>query len=202
MLLWTPGPGFKVSPVLALINVVVFLVLCVINLSFTHFSNQSLLLLGANFHPLVDQGQWWRLLSSVFLHLSVAHLLFNCISLLFLGRLLEPILGHVKFLIAYIATGLAAGFASYWLNDNVISAGASGAIFGLFGIFIVLLLSNLFEPRVRNYWLKSVGGILALNLVLGLVLPIDNAAHIGGLISGVVAGLVLMPFIYKSIRRT
>jgi rhomboid protease GluP len=197
MLLWTPGPGFKVSPTLALINLIIFLILCVVNLSFSQFSSQSLLLLGANFHPLVEQGQWWRLLSSVFLHLSIAHLVFNCISLLFLGRLLEPILGYGKFLLVYLTTGILAGLASFWFNDHVISAGASGAIFGLFGIFITLLLSNIFPPRLRNYWLKSIGGILVLNLAMGLFLPIDNAAHIGGLISGILAGFFILPTIKK-----
>lgn len=200
MLLWTPGPGFKISPGIAMINLIVFLALCIVNLSFTEFSGRSLLYFGANFHPLVIEGQWWRFVTSLFLHLGPMHLLFNSISLLYLGRLLEPLLGHMVFTVAYLVTGILASFSSFWFNDNVISAGASGAIFGLFGIFIALLLSNLIAKRVRDEWLKSIGGILVLNLMLGLVLPVDNAAHIGGLLSGIGIGFALIPYIRKRVR--
>lgn len=200
MNLLMPAPGYKVSPALVLINIVVFLALAIMNLSLTDYSVQSLYWLGANFSPWVDQGQWWRLLSSLFLHFGLMHLLFNSVSLLFLGRFLEPLLGHTVFFVLFLVMGITASLTSYVFNKEVISAGASGAIFGLFGIFIVLLLSNLVEKRVRQEWLKSVGVILAINLGMGLILPVDNAAHLGGLFSGLVCGLLAMPWIKMRLK--
>ncbi len=195
MLLWTPGPGFKVTPTLVGINVLVFIALCVVNLSIFDFSGRSLLLFGANFRPLIEDGQWWRFITSMFIHLNLSHLLFNCMSLLFLGRLIEPLLGHFNFFLAYMVTGIIASFASFALNVTVISAGASGAIFGLLGIFVAILLSDLMPAPQRKEWLKSVAAILVLNLGMGLILPVDNYAHIGGLISGIVIGFILVPMV-------
>lgn len=200
MLLWTPGPNFKVSPIIFYINLFVFLGLCLANFSIVQFSTRSVLAFGANFAPLVENGEWWRFFTSLFLHLSIPHLLFNSISLLFLGRFIEPLLGSVVFLVVYLATGLCASFASFSFNDNVISAGASGAIFGLFGVFIALLLSKMVRPDLRKQLLQNVAGILALNLGMGLFLPVDNAAHIGGLVSGTVLGFALLPFIRQRLR--
>ena len=129
------------------------------------------------------------------------HLIFNSVSTLFLGRFLEPLLGHVAFIVVFLVTGLCASMASYVFNKEVYSAGASGAVFGLFGLFIVLVLSNLVRPEVRNEWLKSIGVILAINLGMGLVLPVDNAAHLGGLASGLVAGVIALPLIRARLRR-
>lgn len=201
MQLWTPGPGFKVSPVISGINILVFIVLAAWNLSLTQYSPASLYWLGANFASWVEQGQWWRFLTSMFLHFGIMHLLFNTVSLLFLGRILEPMLGHVPFALVYLITGITGSAASYLFNDAVVSAGASGAIFGLFGVFIAVLLTNIMRKEVRDEWLKSVGGILAINLGMGLFLPVDNAAHLGGLISGFILGVLMIPFIKKRLRQ-
>lgn len=201
MNLLMPAPGYKVSPLLVLVYILVFIAMAVLNLSFSEYSVESLYWLGANFSPWVDQGQWWRLGSSIFVHFGLMHLLFNSISTLFLGRFLEPLLGHSVFLVLFLAMGIGASLASYTFNKEVFSAGASGAIFGLFGIFIVLMMSNLVKPQVRTEWLKSIGVILAINLGMGLILPVDNAAHLGGLASGLVAGVIVMPLIRSRVRR-
>ncbi|MEJ2066046.1 MAG: rhomboid family intramembrane serine protease [Reinekea sp.] len=186
MNLLIPTKGYIASPVMVYINGLVFLILVAINMSFTQFSNQSIFLLGANLSNAIDQGQWWRFVSSMFLHLSVLHLLFNCAFLLFLGRFLEPMLGTGLYIVLYFATGIAGSLASYLFNKDVFSAGASGAIFGLVGIFIAILLSNIIQKQQRDELLKTFAGIIGLNLALGLVLNVDNAAHIGGLASGIV----------------
>ncbi len=201
MNLLTPTSGYKVSPALVAINVVVFIVLAVMNLSVTQFSPQSLYWLGANYSPWVDQGQWWRFITSMFLHFGVAHLLFNSVSLLFLGKIIEPLLGHINFIGLYLITGIAGSAASYVFNKGVVSAGASGAIFGLFGIFIAILLSNIMRKDIRDQWLKSIGAILAINLGMGLFLPVDNAAHIGGLVSGLILGFAFIPVIKRRLKK-
>lgn len=201
MQMWMVGPGFKVTPALMVMNLFMFLVLAISNLSLSNFSVQSGITLGANYGPMVLDGQWWRLVSSLFLHWSLMHLVFNTVSLLFLGRMIEPLIGHTTFLTVYLITGICSGLASLYFNQNVVSAGASGAIFGLFGVFVSLLMSNLVRKDVRIQWLKSIGAILAINLVMGLFLPVDNAAHIGGLASGVVIGLALLPLIKSNMMK-
>lgn len=167
----------------------------------SEFSTNSIIKLGANFEPLVNEGQWWRLLTSVFLHLSVMHLAVNCMSLLFLGRLLEPALGNILFALNYVVLGVAASYASYWFNTNVISAGGSGAVFGLLGVFIAFLFVGPVQRDARNAWLQGIGVIVGLNLLAGLFLPVDNAAHIGGLVAGLAVGFVLTPFISSRLKR-
>jgi rhomboid protease GluP len=201
MKLWTPGPGFVVSPILAAVNVIIFLVLAGMNLSFSDFSIQSIYWLGANYSPWVEAGQWWRFVSSMFLHFGIMHLLFNSVSLLYLGRILEPNIGSIPFTIIYFVTGIAGSFASFTFNKDVYSAGASGAIFGLFGVFLAVLLSNIIRKDIRDEWLKSIGAILVINLGMGLLLPVDNAAHLGGLISGVVIGFAIVPMIKRKLRK-
>jgi len=105
------------------------------------------------------------------------------------------------FTIVYLTTGICGSLASYWFNKGVLSAGASGAIFGLFGVFIALLLSNMIEAKKRAELLKSVGVILVINLGLGLILPVDNAAHIGGLLSGTIIGTLLLPLMREKRRK-
>jgi rhomboid protease GluP len=201
MKLWTAGPGFIISPILAACNIILFIILAGMNLSVTDFSYQSLYWLGANYSPWVDDGQWWRFVSSMFMHFGIMHLLFNTVSLLYLGRLLEPKIGSLPFTIIYFVTGIAGSFASYTFNKGVFSAGASGAIFGLFGLFIAILLSNIIRKDIRDQWLKSIGVIVIINLGMGLLLPVDNAAHLGGLISGIVIGFAVVPLIKRKIRR-
>ena len=201
MNLLTPTAGYKVSPALVAINTLAFLALAAMNFSFTQFSNESLYLLGANFSPSVEQGQWWRFLTSMFLHAGAAHFLFNSVSILFVGKIIEPLLGHLNFLGLYLMTGIAGSAASFVFNKDVISVGASGAIFGLFGIFIAILLSNIMHKDIRDQWLKSIGAILAINLAMGLIFPIDNSAHLGGLVSGVILGFAFIPAIKRRLRK-
>jgi rhomboid protease GluP len=193
--------GYLVTPLLLIANCLVFIALVAVSQSFSQFHPMTLLKFGANYSGLVEQGQTWRLLSSVFLHLSVTHLLFNSVSLVILGRFIEPLLGTSAFLAVYIAAGIVGSAASYLFNPGVLSAGASGAIFGLFGVFIAILLGKMIRPDVRNAWAKNIATILILNLGMGFFLPVDNAAHIGGLTTGIVLGLCLVPLMKKRLLR-
>ena len=196
-----PTRGYIASPIIVAVNVIIFLMLVAMNFSLSNFSDASLYYFGANFPHWVNHGQWWRFLTSMFVHFNLMHLLFNCASILFVGRYLEPLLGTRLFTLVYFATGICGSFASYMLNTNALSAGASGAIFGLFGVFLAILLSNLVFGSQRDEWLKTIGGIIVLNLLMGLVLPYDNAAHIGGLISGVILGFLAIPHIKRRLHR-
>lgn len=152
-----------------------------------------LLALGANYPPLVwGQGEWWRLLASVFLHIGVVHLLLNGWALLQLGSLFETWVGSFQLLAVFLVTG-AAGSAASLVWSRGLSAGASGAIFGLIGALIAFLLRrrDLLTPFGRSV-LGQLVLWAAINVFFGLSTPgIDNAAHFGGAAAGLVLGLLL-----------
>jgi rhomboid protease GluP len=154
---------------------------------------RALVALGANYPPAVlQQGQWWRLVTSMFLHGGFLHLFFNGWALVQLGGLFERWIGSGRLIFTYFATGICGSLASVLFTNNV-SVGASGAIFGLLGALIAFLL------RRRNRLAAGGKSILSqlvfwagLNLILGASMPmIDNFAHIGGLVAGFVVGLLL-----------
>jgi membrane associated rhomboid family serine protease len=162
---------------------------------FTDFQTADLLPLGANYRPLtIDAGQWWRLVTHIFLHGGIMHLLLNMAGLLFAGFLLEPALGKSRLALVYLFTGIVAGLTSLWWNATVVSVGASGAIFGLYGVFLSLLTARYFPPAFNRAYTVGVLIFVGLNLLIGMVSKgIDNAAHMGGLISGLLAGYMLYP---------
>jgi rhomboid protease GluP len=154
---------------------------------------QSLINWGANFRPVTLEGQPWRLFTSCFIHIGIFHLLMNMYALAYVGVLLEPHLGRTRFTAGYIFTGLIASTTSLWWHDLIISAGASGAIFGLYGVFLAMLTTDLIEKSARRSLLTSVLVFVGYNLLNGFKEGIDNAAHLGGLVSGLVIGFVFIP---------
>ena len=149
--------------------------------------------LFANYGPLVRQGEFWRLLTAMFLHAGLLHLMVNLFALFQLGRLFELMFGTRRFLFIYFATGLVASLASAWWNV-VPSVGASGAIFGILGAFIFSIRrSPRFRnnPIARNIAAQGVFWIIA-NLVITWTVPeIDKAGHVGGLVAGLLLGALL-----------
>ncbi len=159
-----------------------------------------LLELGANYSPLVlGKGQWWRLLTSMFLHIGIMHLLFNGFALFQLGTLYESWTGSAKFSALYFATGLAGSLASTLFHglrgSPTVSAGASGAIFGLLGALIALLLKrrDRLLPQARSL-LQQLAFWAGINILLGFTgMSLDNAAHLGGFLSGLALGFFVRP---------
>lgn len=150
---------------------------------------------GANNGAATTNGEWWRLVTSMFLHFGVLHLLFNMWALFQAGALMEKLLGRLGFAVAYFGSGIAGSLTSLiWNGDKVWSAGASGAVFGAFGMLGGYILRerhgmprNVVRPLVRStLWFAGF------NLFYGTVHPhIDNAAHIGGFLCGAVLGVVM-----------
>jgi rhomboid protease GluP len=186
-----PKPGFYATPIIIYINMAVFLLMVFAGLGFIDFEAKDLVHWGANYGPYTTKGQWWRLLTSTFLHAGFMHLILNMYGLLFVGLFLEPVLGKNRFMICYIATGLIASLTSLKMHPQVVSIGASGAIFGMYGIFLALLISKIFPPPMQKAFLTSTLIFVGYNLIIGISGGVDNAAHIGGLISGFVIGLLL-----------
>ena len=144
-------------------------------------------------------GEWWRLVTPVLVHGSLLHLLFNMYFLYLVGPLVERLYGPVRFLLLYVLTAAAGSTASFLFGGDAPSVGASGAIFGLCGVLVAV--SAIHRPvldRRGRAIMSQIGFLVVLNLVIGfgfnaLGAPIDNAAHVGGLVAGLWLGFVLPP---------
>jgi rhomboid protease GluP len=157
--------------------------------------SRVLLMFGAMQNQLMAQGEYHRLLTSMFLHIGLIHLLFNSYALYVVGQDVERLYGSARFLLIYFLSGLGGSLASFVLGAGGISAGASGAIFGLFGASIAYfyLHRQTFGPRGQAQ-LRSLLMLAGINLFLGFTIPgINNLAHLGGLIFGLLLGWILAP---------
>ena len=133
--------------------------------------------------------EWYRLFTSMFLHGSILHILFNMYVLIVLGPTLERILGHGRFLLLFVLSGLGGSIVSYWLSEpTTFSVGASGAIFGLMGALLV-------AGRRLRFDVTMVLVLIAINLAIGFIFSgIDWRAHLGGLVTGAaVAAVMVLP---------
>jgi len=191
--LFIPTKGYFIAPILLNINILVFILMVFNGINIFHPNVLLLQKWGANLRPLTLEGEWWRLLTSCFLHASIFHLIGNMSALIYIGLLLEPLLGRLRFISAYLLTGIIASLTSLCLHNMITSSGASGAIMGMYGVFLALLTTKLIELEKRNLLLLSTAVFLCINLIVGMTGRIDNAAHIGGLISGIIIGYSFIP---------
>jgi len=169
-----------------LLNVFIFIFL---EASGSSMDINHLIQFGAKYNPAILEGEWWRIVSSMFLHIGFFHLLMNMIALFYLGAAVERIYGTFRFSIIYFLAGIGGGLASFAFTVNV-SAGASGAIFGLFGalLFFGLIYKKLFLQTMG----KNLLFLVAFNVIFGFIVPqIDNGAHLGGLIAGFIASAIV-----------
>jgi rhomboid protease GluP len=149
---------------------------------------------GANAGALTFSGEWWRLLTNVFVHGSLLHIAFNMWCLWNLGALCESLYGRWTYAAIYLICGVGASLASAAWHPYTPSVGASGAIFGLAGALIVAFkLGEFSVPRAAlSGTLRSLGAFVVYNLIFGAIIPgIDNTAHIGGLITGLIVGALI-----------
>ncbi len=176
------------------INAAVFLGMALGSSSIMDFPGGELIRWGGNFGPLTLSGEWWRLLTNIFVHGGIIHIGFNMWCLWDLGALCESLYGRWTYGAIYLVCGLGASLTSLAWDPGRLSVGASGAIFGLAGALIAALkLGEFSVPRsALSGIMRSLGAFVVYNLVFGFVLPgIDNAAHIGGLITGVIVGAII-----------
>ena len=175
-----------VTPVLVLINIFVYIA-CVYVYQPTE--------LAVDVYGISEKRQYYRFLTSMFTHFGITHIFGNMVILIALGARIENIIGRLNYVIIYIVTGLAAAFASYinfFYNDiHAYSAGASGAIFGLLGVLVVIAIYN--KGRVRDLSLVNMLILFILTLADGLMSEgVDNVAHAVGFIAGILAGVLLL----------
>lgn len=185
-----------VTPIFLLMNVLVYLA-CVYIYQPTE--------LAVNVYAISEKRQYYRFLTSMFTHFGITHLLGNMVILIALGARIENIIGRLNYVIVYIVTGLAAAFASYinfFCNDIYdYSAGASGAIFGLLGVLVVIAFYN--KGRVKDLSLMNMIILFILTLVDGLMSEgIDNVAHAAGFMAGILSGIVLLLVNQKVVKNS
>ncbi len=201
-----PAEGFALPPqrsiaskpalatyALLAINIGIFIIMVARGVPLINPTAADVLPWGADYGPQTLGGQYWRLITSMFLHFGIIHILGNMWCLWSLGQLTEKLLGSISVLGLYLLTGIGASLLSLSWDPMRVSAGASGAIFGLAGALIsVLYFAQLgLQPEGRRKLLGYVVRFAFINLVFGLTAHIDNMAHLGGLVTGLLMGLFL-----------
>lgn len=188
------------TSVLMAVNLLVFVAMIGFGAGLWHSPNDVQLAWGANFGPATQDGQWWRLGTAMFIHFGVLHLAMNMWALWDGGNFVERIYGSGRFVALYAGSGLVGNVVSLATQGNqAVSAGASGAIFGLYGALLVALWRERHNLHPREFaWLFwGAAGFSVAVVSFGLLVPgIDNAAHIGGLATGTLLGIAF----YRPLR--
>jgi membrane associated rhomboid family serine protease len=175
------------------INIGVYLAMVIAGLGVVSFQTDDLMNWGANYGPALHGLGLLRLISCQFVHAGIMHLAGNMYGLLIIGMFLIPVITNARLIACYLICGLGGSIASATMHPDIVGVGASGAIFGLAGILLVLLgLNDWRVAAIRRGALINIGIFVVYNLAIGAATPgIDNAAHVGGLATGAVVGLVL-----------
>lgn len=173
---------------------VIYLFSALLSQSLSDMDMQVLVNMGALFGPYtVLKDEWWRLLTAMFLHGGMTHLLMNMFSLYIVGRGAEMYFDTKSYLSIYFFSGIIGGLVSLYMHPVSVGVGASGAIFGVFGALAGFFLAH--RDKIASHskaFMKDFGVIIAINLVIGISIPsIDVSAHIGGLVVGFIGGFVL-----------
>ena len=190
----TSAASFPVTIAIIGANALVYLIMTLSGASAFNPSPQQAISFGADYGPLTLNGQWWRLVSSMFVHFGALHIGLNMWCLWNLGRAAERLMGRFSYLLAYFASGIFGSIASVYWHPLAAGAGASGAIFGIAGVLVsfVRLKKTPAHLQLNSKMLGSLGTFIFYNLIFGAAIPgISNAAHIGGVVMGLAVGAVL-----------
>ncbi len=188
-----PKGDYPGSAMLIDTNLVIYLIMILMGVPLASVPPSTLLHYGAMYYPYVMEGQYWRIFTAVFIHSGGLHILYNMMALGIAGLMLEKLIGPKRFIMRYLITGLVASVVSMHWDKVSVQMGASGAIFGLFGVIAGMLLRKSIPKERRGpYWVILIA-FVGLSLLLGLVMPnVGNAAHFSGLIAGILLGLLPM----------
>jgi len=201
LFLFFPQKGYTVTPILVLVNIFYYIALVFFSIVYLRYQfvrngssydpdfiealKKIALNFGVNQRNLVLGGEYWRLISYQFIHGSKSHLFFNMYALVYLGLMIENKLGWKKYLFIYLMSGICGGLVSLIFHQEGVMMGASGAIMGLYGAFLALLITKTFEPKATKALLVSTLIVSLLVLINGAFgKRVDNSAHIGGFVSG------------------
>lgn len=192
--------GFRdheVTFLLIAVNLLVFAIMVLKGVDYLNPAVKDIIAWGGNIKFNVTGGEWLRLIKSVFVHIGILPLLVNMAGLYLIGLVVEPILGKFKFLIAYLCTGVIAGLASIWWIEEGVTAGASGAVFGLYGVLLAFATTSYINKKFPKNWLTGTTAYAVFNVFMGFHGANDNAASIGGLAAGIGVGYLFYFFHFK-----
>ncbi|MFC7394904.1 rhomboid family intramembrane serine protease [Scopulibacillus cellulosilyticus] len=177
------------------INIVIYLIIFLDKFTSTGIG-YTIVNSGIGFNAAIAYGEWWRLITPIFLHITFPHVLFNCFSILLFAPALELLLGKWRFIIAYLGAGLIGNLAVYLFQPMGYSyLGASGAIFGLFGIYLFMVAIR--RDLIDSFNTKIIVVILILGLISTFVYPdIDILGHLFGFLGG----FILAPFLLMKVK--
>jgi rhomboid protease GluP len=182
------------------INIAVYIAMALLTRQYFEFDTATVLRWGADFGPATAGGEWWRMLTAMFLHGGLLHVAVNMWALRNLGYTAEIFYGRKNFLIIYFLSGLAGSAGTLVWNANRVSVGASGAIFGVAGALAALVYFKKLpvDKALLKRDIGSIGAVIVYNLIFGAAIPvIDNSAHVGGLIAGTILGFALPAAIFR-----
>ncbi len=178
-----------VTPIICIACIIMYIITCLVN-GDMNFTVGTVIKLGANYTPALQQGELWRLITYMFLHGSFLHIFVNLYSLYIIGSQIETFFGKWKYAIIYLISGICGGLLSAALGGNIVSVGASGAIFGLTGA--LLYFGYHFRTYIGDALRNRIIPVILINLAIGFVFDgIDNFCHIGGLIGGILITMAL-----------
>lgn len=178
---------YPITSIMIGINLIIMLLMSVDGGSTNQY---TLLKYGAYYEPLILEGDWYRLFTPMFLHIGWEHFFFNTFSLIIFAAGLEKLIGSTRYFFVYILSGLGGSVFTLFASAHVLSAGASGAIFGVFGAFLAILLTKKYplDPSTKQIFLV----IFVINMISTFVLSnISITGHIGGLITGFIVTVIL-----------
>jgi rhomboid protease GluP len=187
---WTRRPFY--TYIFLGVNILIFLLMALAGGT----DELTLRAFGVKDNASIAEGQWWRFITPMFIHIGMLHLFFNSYALWIVGPQVEKLYGPARFVILFVLTGFAGVYASYYYHPETLSAGASGAIFGLFGVLLVFGIR--YRNSIPSAFKRAVGTgvlpVIVINLFIGFMIPqVDNSAHIAGLLSGALLAAVV-PF--------
>ncbi|ERI95650.1 peptidase, S54 family [Clostridiales bacterium oral taxon 876 str. F0540] len=171
------------------LNIIAYIVTAFLSGSIFDSDINVLINLGAKYNELINRGEYYRLITCMFLHGGLLHVALNMYALYSIGPLVERLYGKTKYIVIYFASGILSSIFSYMFSDNV-SVGASGAIFGLLGTTLVFAVKK--RKNIGKDFLRNIASVIIVNLIIGFTMSnIDNFGHLGGLVGGIIITLIL-----------
>jgi len=185
---------YPITYTLILANSIIYIFMMLLSGNVIDIDIQTSVDMGALYAPyMILDNQWWRLITSIFLHGGMTHLLMNMFSLYLIGRGAENYFSKSAYLSLYLFAGFLGSFASLFMHDDSVGLGASGAIFGLFGALAGFFLA--YKEQIEEHskaFMKQFAMIIGINIIIGLAIPeVDVSAHVGGLVIGFIGGFIL-----------
>lgn len=187
----------EVTFILIAINLLVYAVMVLRGVNYINPAVKDIINWGGNVKFNVTGGEWWRLITALFVHIGIFPLLVNTWGLYFIGLVVEPILGKLKFLIAYLCTGVVAGVVSILWAQEGVTAGASGAVLGMYGVLLAFATTAYINKKFPAVWAVCTTAYVVLTVFLNLQGASDNAADIGGFVAGIGVGYLFYFFHFK-----